>query len=124
MSKNILPLEKELPIQYMHTVVCLNDIYERLFSFKKGVVYEFFRKGDNYIHPGENKYYVKAYGTDMYQEIDFRLVRFPILQMSVIQKMNWTCIADLFYPPIRHVLTLKFLDILVKVSRLRGTKNF
>ncbi|MBR7818001.1 MULTISPECIES: hypothetical protein [Bacillus] len=76
MSKNILPLEKELPIQYMHTVVCLNDIFERLFSFKKGVVYEFFRKGDNYIHPGENKYYVKAYGTDMYQEIDFRLVCF------------------------------------------------
>lgn len=76
MSKNILPLEKELPIQYMHTVVCLNDIYERLFSFKKGVVYEFFRKGDNYIHPKENKYYVKAFGTDIYHEVDFRLVHF------------------------------------------------
>ncbi|MCY9145656.1 hypothetical protein [Bacillus sp. T9C1] len=76
MSKTILPLQKELPIEYLYTVVCLNDIYERLYGFKKGVVYEFFRKGADFDNPKVNEYYVRAYGTDIYQEIDFRLVSF------------------------------------------------
>ncbi|GED04212.1 hypothetical protein [Bacillus atrophaeus] len=74
MSKTILPLKKELPIEYLYSAVCLNDIYERLFGFKKDVIYEFFRKGDG--DDFDNQYYVKAYGTDIYQEIDFRLVCF------------------------------------------------
>ncbi|MGC8262227.1 hypothetical protein ACP2W8_22175 [Bacillus subtilis] len=76
MCKTILPLEKELPIEYLYTVVCLNDIYERLYGFKKGVVYEFFRKGAEFRNAKVNEYYVRAYGTDIYQEIDFRLVCF------------------------------------------------
>ncbi|MEC1426605.1 hypothetical protein P9D51_10860 [Bacillus sonorensis] len=75
MSLTILPAKTDLPIVYMFTAICLNDIHERIFEFKKDVVYEFFRKGDESL-PKNNQYYVKAYGTDIYQEIDFRLACF------------------------------------------------